>query len=180
MTLGVIRTPTFCSLARVAADGSFPPRMLWSVVGVIPAALARASFVGKRFGSSAKIAAWRVSAMPEALTQGLLCAQAIAQDPLSRLGNSDRDLLCDVPSRGKAASPLHSALLKRLRVLFEERGVSIKDGMKAAGSNEQNYNLWQRGASPKLITLETMASKLDMSVLELLGGQRSVFTTPES
>lgn len=83
-------------------------------------------------------------------------------------------------SKGKPASNLHAMLLINLRRLFEKHGMTIKAGMEHGGGSEQLYNQWQNGRTPRLETLELIAEKFNVTVAELLGGARAVFTTAES
>lgn len=71
-------------------------------------------------------------------------------------------------------------LVTSLRRLFDRHGLTIKAGMERGGGSEQLYNQWQNGRSPQLSTVEEIAEKFDVTVSELLGGNRAIFTTPES
>lgn len=71
-------------------------------------------------------------------------------------------------------------LITNLRRLFERQGLTLKAGMERGGGSEQLYNQWQNGRSPQLATIEEIAEKFDVTVPELLGGNRAIFTTPES
>jgi hypothetical protein len=120
--------------------------------------------------------------MDESVTQELLCAQDETQESLSRLENFSCELLDAVPkkSTGKPASPLHAELVLRLRREFEAREVPIKLAMKEAGSSEQQLRNWRKGASPKLVTLERLAKRLEIPPEVLLGWSERIASGPSA